>query len=125
MRAALICPALVLAVSFGASAQETQGENQGFFLGAGIATCLELTNHTNEYEVPTDLLPWIKGFWSGLNMAKGAADKSDVDLSVPAANDDIVEQRIYAECYADGERRVYSVALQIYFEFPPAITNQN
>ncbi|MFZ1471171.1 MAG: hypothetical protein WAT09_19655 [Paracoccaceae bacterium] len=99
--------------------------DKGFMVGIGSASCLKLTNYTNEYEVPADLLPWIKGFWSGLNLAKGAQDKSDVNLAVPAAEDAVVQERIFAECYADQSRTVYSVAMQLYFEFPAVGASSN
>jgi len=53
-------------------------------------------------------------------MVNGADGNRDVDLSVPAAEDSVVQERIFAECYADDQRRVYSVAMQIYFELPPS-----
>ncbi|SPH18425.1 hypothetical protein DEA8626_01963 [Defluviimonas aquaemixtae] len=100
----------------GVSIAQSSDAEPVFMLGQGALSCEQLLNYTSENGSPNDLVPWIYGFWSGINVVRGSSDDGDVSLAGPLVDPAALQSWIAASCELDLERKIYSVAMEAYFE---------
>jgi hypothetical protein len=94
-------------------------------LGAGLSSlpCTEIIEKTDDKSLSEWTNFWVKGFWTGLNLAMDVNGKPTKDLSGPVNNVAALKARILAYCYENPDAVLLDIALNFYSELPAHPTN--
>jgi hypothetical protein len=95
-------------------------------LGAGLSSlpCEKIIEDSEDQALNDWINFWLKGVWTGLNVASLNAGKTTKYLSVPENRNPALHTRILAYCYENPRGTLMEIALDFYQRLPEYIPQQ-
>lgn len=105
-----------ISVALAFSSTPAANAQSGFAAGLTSLPCSEIVAKSNDASLKEWANFWIKGVWTGLNVAAKGNGVPTKNLSIPANKQDALAARILAYCYENQDAVLIDIALQFYAE---------